>query len=173
MWATSQIEPKPEEPEPETGQPKQKLSLYERPPPVLNNPVTKRLFAQLGRCLGFEARPAVVHFGGFQLGSLHTQYVKIMNVSSSAKRLCIINPTTKEFRVRVEKRGIVSPGLAEVLAIDFEPTERRYHFDCIRIFTEADNLLIPIHAYPVLNKVQFPSRLDFGEVALRDTRRKV
>ena len=59
--------------------------------------------------------------------------------------------------------------MADTLAIDFEPSEWRYHYDCIRIFTESDNLLVPIHAYPVVNEVTFPSRLDFGSCVLGET----
>jgi len=147
--------------------------LYENPAPSLNNPITNRWFAQLGRCLGFEARPAVLHFGGFTAGTIHTQYLKIINISGSAKRLHIINPTTREFKVRVEKRGVLAPGMAETLAIDFEPTEFRYHYDCIRIFTEADNLLVPIHGYSVVNDVQFPTRVDFSSCPLSETQTKV
>ena len=43
-----------------------------------------------------------------QVGSIHTQYVKIMNVSGSAKRLSIINPTTREFRVRCRQSPLVA-----------------------------------------------------------------
>jgi hypothetical protein len=31
--------------------------------------------------MGFEARPAVLHFGGYRVGEIHTQYLKIINVS--------------------------------------------------------------------------------------------
>ena len=55
--------------------------LYARPAPTLKNPVQDRLFAQLGKCLGFEARPTVMHFGGFEVGAIHTQYLKILNIS--------------------------------------------------------------------------------------------
>jgi hypothetical protein len=147
--------------------------LFERPSISQVNPVEQKWFAQLGRCQGFEARPAVMHFGGFQTGQIHTQYLKILNISKSAKRLHIINPTTKEFTVRVEKRGVLAPGMAETIAIDFQPTDWRYHYDCIRIYTEADNLLVPIHGYPVVNVVNFPSQIDFGQCPLKEKRRKV
>lgn len=61
----------------------------------------------------------------------------------------------------------------ERLYIDFEPLEWRYHYDCIRIHSQAENLLIPIHGYPTLNAVEFPPRLDFGACVLNETQRKV
>lgn len=33
-------------------------------------------------------------------------------------------------------------------------------------------MLIPIHAYPILNETKFPTRVDFGVCALSDTRVK-
>ena len=84
-----------------------------------------------------------------------------------------MNTTTREFKVRVVKRGVLAPGMAETLAIDFEPTECRYHYDCIRIYTEADNLLVPIHGYPVVNDVRFPGHMDFGNHPLGETVTKV
>ena len=184
--------------------------LFKREPPAPNNPVSNRWFAQLGRCMGFEARPAVVHFGGYkvrtickfllsaflfipplgdlfrfflslgvgdclrqQVGAVHTQYLKILNISGTAKRLHIVNPTTAEFKVRVEKCGVLAPGMVETLAVDFEPSEWKYHYDCIRIYTEADNLLVPIHAYPVMNEVNVPRRIDFGKCYLSETCKRV
>jgi hypothetical protein len=34
-----------------------------------------------------------------------------------------------------------------------------------QVHSESENLLIPIHAYPVMNDVLFPVRLDFGKCA--------
>lgn len=33
---------------------------------------------------------------------------------------------------------------------------------------QEENLLIPIHAYPIMNETKFPKRLDFGKCALGD-----
>lgn len=48
--------------------------LHEKQEIRVTNPVEKKWFAQLGRCLSFEARPAVLHFGGFQVGLLHFHF---------------------------------------------------------------------------------------------------
>ena len=56
----------------------------------------------------------------------------------------------------------MAPGMSESLTVEFCPTEHRYYYDCIRVHSEEANLLIPLHAYPVMNEVKFPSRIDFG-----------
>ena len=73
----------------------------------------------------------MVHFGGYQLHEIHTQYLRVINISSTSQRLNIINPTTPHFKVRCDKRGIVAPGMEETIAIDFIPHEWKYHYDCI------------------------------------------
>lgn len=60
------------------------------------------------------------------------------------------------------RRGFIAPGLSEEITLEFCPTEHRYYYDCIRIHSEEENLLVPIHAYPVMNEIKFPSRVDFG-----------
>jgi len=87
--------------------------------------------------------------------------------------MLIVQPTTPYFKLRYEKAGVVAPGMAQKICIDFFPDECRYYYDCIRIRAEGDNeieesdssnnLLIPIHGYPVINNVIFPSRVDFGD----------
>ena len=53
-------------------------------------------------------------------------------------------------------------------SITFRPDEWRYYYDCIRIHCQDENLLIPIHAYPIANDVFFPTFVDFGKAALLD-----
>ncbi len=35
---------------------------------------------------------------------------------------------------------------------------------CIAFTAQDENLLIPIHAYPIMNETKFPKRIDFGRV---------
>ena len=59
--------------------------------------------------------------------------------------------------------------MAETIWIDFAPDEWRYYYDAVRLFGEGgETLLVPIHAYPVMNRVTLPKRLDFGSCALLD-----
>lgn len=48
-----------------------------------------------------EARPAVVHFGGFTVGSVHEQLVHLCNTSSQKTGMHIVLPTSPFFKVNI------------------------------------------------------------------------
>ena len=54
---------------------------------------------------------------------------------------------------------------------------KSYYFDMIKINSEEDDLQIPIHAYPVLNRENlreiFPRLIDFGNVEIGDQEYRV
>jgi hypothetical protein len=65
--------------------------------------------------------------------------------------------------------------MSEEIYIQFTPTDFKYHYDCIRIHTESENLLIPIHAFPLMTKKRpiFPNRIDMGIKGIGETAMKV
>lgn len=124
------------------------------------------------------ARPASVHFGGFALGQCYEQRVRVHNNSAKPVRLRFVLPAKGFARAAFarERRPFVPAGLSEELVVTFTPSAFQYHYDCIQVRAEevayasnTDTVLlgscvVPIHAYPVLNDVRFPSRMDFGAV---------
>ena len=138
------------------------------------NPILEgRQYAKLGSNSVLEARPSIVHFGGFKLHRVHTQKIRVVNVSSIIQRLHVINPTTPYFKARYKKKGLIAPGMAEDITIEFEPNERPYYYDCVRVHCDAENLIIPIHAYPVMNDIIFPRSIDLGCCPLSETTKRV
>lgn len=136
-----------------------------RPP----NPLSERqAYVRTGSNGVFEVRPAVLNFAGFHLGNAYTQHVSIVNISGRSQRLHLLQPTTSAFRLSYNKKGAIAPGMSEQLSVRFEPTEYRYYADCVRIHALGENLLLPLHAFPVLNAAQhtFPSLVDMGAVAV-------
>ena len=69
--------------------------------------------------------------------------------------------------------GVLAPGMSQKVTIRFRPREYKYHYDCVRVHGDVENLLIPIHAYPVINKVDFPKLLSFGNCPLSEPAHKV
>lgn len=62
---------------------------------------------------------------------------------------------------------MVPSGIAEEIYVQFTPNdEYKYYYDCIRIHCEGDKILIPIHAFPVINSKKdeiFPNYIDMGK----------
>lgn len=56
--------------------------------------------------------------------------------------------------------------MSQKITVNFTPNEYKYHYDAIRIHTEGQDLLIPLHGYPVMNKVEFPTQISFGNTPL-------
>jgi len=128
---------------------------------------------QIGKSKFFTATPAVVHFGGLVVGKTHEHVVNIVNTSSNAQRMYVYNPSDHAFKSEYEKQGSLAPGMSQKITIKFRPTEYKYYHDFLRIQTDAETILIPLHAYPVLNKLDFPRSCSFGFVPLCEPRKKV
>ena len=62
---------------------------------------TAEVYATIGHNACLEARPSVVHFGGFTVGSVHEQRIRLCNTSSSSTGTHIILPTTPYFKVNL------------------------------------------------------------------------
>mmetsp|Transcript_9584 Transcript_9584/g.18058 ORF Transcript_9584/g.18058 Transcript_9584/m.18058 type:complete len:1002 (+) Transcript_9584:336-3341(+) len=129
------------------------------------NPLAKRDYIKVGCNEQFSVRPAIVHFGGYDVKSVHRTTVRVTNTTSHSKRIVILPPNTPFFKATCNKKGLVAPGMSEDIRLEFCPTEWRYYYDCIRVHSESENLIVPIHAYPVMNDVIFPVRIDFGNCA--------
>ncbi|KAG2441252.1 hypothetical protein HYH02_010095 [Chlamydomonas schloesseri] len=136
----------------------------------LQNPNTltyNRVYSKVGNTRILQAEPAVLNFGGYELGKVYRQVLRIRNVRASGTRFHIIPPSTPFFKATCpSKKGLLAPGMTEEVVLEFCPTQYRYYYDCVRVHCEEENMLIPIHAYPVANETLFPTRVDFGRVAL-------
>ena len=63
---------------------------------------------------------------------------------------------------------MIPTGVAEEIYVQFTPAqnEYKYYYDSVRIHCEGDKILIPIHAFPVINSKQdelFPSFIEMGK----------
>lgn len=114
----------------------------------------------------FSSSPTMIHFGGLSAGVELTQTVNIINRSSKSQRFLIIPPSNDSIHLEYEKKGHLAPGMAQKVIVRFKPLEFKYYYDTIRVRGEEDILLIPIHGYPLLNEVNFPNTLSFGDVPL-------
>lgn len=123
-------------------------------------------FEKVGNNGVFSAMPKVVKFAGYELGKTHTLKVKLLNNSPVPQRLHILPPSTNQFKIKYSKKGMIPTGVSEDIFVQFTPGhEYKYFYDSIRIHCEGDKILIPMHAYPVINTLRdslLPSEIDMG-----------
>ena len=94
--------------------------------------------------------------------------LRLINTSPAPQRLHILPPQTNYFKIRYNKKGMIPTGVAEEIYVQFTPAmnEYKYYYDSVRIHCEGDQILIPIHAFPVINSKQdelFPSFIEMGK----------
>ena len=145
------------------------FKLVDDTPVAVPNPIVDgRTYVKQEANSYFAIEPAVVHFGGFSLNRTHTQTLRIKNTSSKSRRIRILEPTTSFFTVRMNKVGLVAPGMAEEVLIEFTPNDLRYYYDCVRLHSEGENLMVPCHGYPVMNEVELPTHVDLGSCPINE-----
>ncbi|XP_029025636.2 cilia- and flagella-associated protein 221 [Betta splendens] len=134
---------------------------------IPNHLLTSKIYAKLKSNGLIQAEPPELHFSGFALEKDYTKILNLINISSEVMNIHIIPTQTKHFQTTYTKKYRLLPGLAYTLKVRFSPDEWRYFYDCIRIHCQGDeNLLIPVHAYPVIDDLHIPSHIHLSAVPL-------
>ncbi|XP_055022889.1 cilia- and flagella-associated protein 221 [Boleophthalmus pectinirostris] len=117
-----------------------------------------------------QAEPAEVHFSGFQLGKKYCSTLQLINISTEVMNIHILPTQTKYFQTTYTKKHRLVPGLAYAVKIHFCPDEWRYFYDSVRVHCKGEeNLLIPVHGYPVIDDLYIPSHINLRATALQQS----
>ncbi|TNN56071.1 Cilia- and flagella-associated protein 221 [Liparis tanakae] len=132
-----------------------------------NHLLESKIYAKLKSHSLIHAEPPELHFSGFELRKDYIKYLKLINISSEVVNIHIIPTQTEHFQTTYTKKYRLIPGLAYTLKVRLCPDEWRYFYDCIRVHCKGEeNLLIPVHAYPVIDDLHIPPRIDLSVVPL-------
>lgn len=127
-----------------------------------------RGFEPIGQSGMFMANPAIVKFAGYDLKKTHTIKLKIKNQSKFPKRMHFLPPATQFFKIKHNMRGLLRAGQIEDIYVQFTPGDQfKYFYDSIRIHAEGDKIIIPLHAFPIINqnfRALLPKIIDIGRV---------
>ncbi|CAB1416371.1 unnamed protein product [Pleuronectes platessa] len=134
---------------------------------VPNPLLESKIYAKLKSNSLVQAEPPELHFSGFELGQDYVKILKLINVSSEVLNIHIISTQTRHFQSTYTKKCRLVPGLSYTVKVGFRPDEWRYFYDCVRVHCEGEeNLLIPVHAYPVIDDLHIPPHIDLPAVPL-------
>ncbi|KAJ8252789.1 hypothetical protein GJAV_G00205600 [Gymnothorax javanicus] len=126
-----------------------------------------KIFAKLQSNDVIQAEPSAIHFGGFELQTDYQRALKLINISSEVVIIHIIPTQTKYFQTKYSKKCRLVPGLSYTVKVHFCPDEWRYYYDCIRIHCKGEeNILVPVHAYPVISDLEVPPHVRLPPVPL-------
>ncbi|KAL1021897.1 hypothetical protein UPYG_G00019440 [Umbra pygmaea] len=125
------------------------------------------IFTKLKSNSTIQAEPSALHFSGFELGKDYERSLQLINVSSEVINIHIIPTQTKQFETKYSKKHRLVPGLSYTVKVKFCPDDWRYFYDCIRIHCKGEeNLLVPVHAYPIIDDLHLPTHITLPAVPL-------
>jgi hypothetical protein len=121
----------------------------------------------LGATEYFTSSHQILHFSGYKVGKTYTQEISIIS-KKETRRMQVMRMQSKVFSIEYILGGGLAPGMTQKIKIHFKPDSYQYFHEVIRIASGPSTLLIPIHAYPVVSKIDFPPAFSFGSCPIAE-----
>ncbi|EGR31074.1 hypothetical protein IMG5_117990 [Ichthyophthirius multifiliis] len=121
-----------------------------------------------------QVDPPILKFIGFDINKINSLKLKVINKAEVSQRIHVLPLDSDSFDFKMNKKGLVAPGMSEEITIILKPEEHKYYFTTLRINSQTENILVPIHAYPVIDRENirnlFPRLIDFGVIEIGESR---
>ena len=75
------------------------------------------IYAKVAQNSVVQARPAVIHFGGFELNKTQEVKLELANISGDVQRMHIIPPQTKYFYIKYKKNVSTTKNLFKLCSL--------------------------------------------------------
>jgi hypothetical protein len=108
--------------------------------------------------------PPEVEFFAIEPDILHVIRMTVTNTDNVPHRIRFQAPKTREFRLIDTPDTATAPGLDVIVEIEFFTTVEEEYADSLIVFTETDQLVIPITASLPKSRIIFDGHLDLGMV---------
>lgn len=112
-----------------------------------------------------KIEPKIIKFQGFDINKTNLKSFMITNKSDKVQSLKVLPMISDDFTFLFEKKQAIGIGQTLEVKIVLLPKSFIYHYTFIRVLFGESQIIIPIHAYPVMNRKDsniFPKMIDFG-----------
>lgn len=103
------------------------------------------------------AKPAIIHFGGFEVDKKHVQSLQIVNASTEVINMHIIPPQTKYFYIKYKKTVRIKDWIP--MLSNFQHTSLKWGGGYLLNF-----VLFILHCFPYISFVQ----IEIGTIFVKD-----
>lgn len=115
-----------------------------------------------------EVLPPEIIFSDIRPNQTYEMTVYVKNLTSSAKRLRIFQPSSLFFRCDYDLSKSLAPGLALKLLISFETSKSGEFHDSLYVVSDKDfRKEVKLHAYPLRSQITFEPFVNLGFVRLQ------
>lgn len=120
---------------------------------ILSNPLDKHI----------EVFPPELIFNDIIANQTYEMTVYVKNLTKTAKRLRIFQPTTLNFRCDYDLAKGIAPGLAQKLLVSFETSRIGEFHDTMKVVSDNGfEIEVKLHAYPLRSQIIFEPFLNLG-----------